>query len=581
MCSGSVELHDGGFAMKPTVGRTARVVLVSLYSAKYPSIGESHGLSVVAGAIRSRLGDRLESLKLIDKVATGVESCDDVVEAIQSVQANVVGIALQYGTFSVLEREYSSIKNALGMSPHLVVFGGALSTYLGDDILDLVDPEAVVIEGEGDQAFPAVVLDWLERGAPQGGANLRFRAGDNTYVGSRVLADLQSIAEPYRDHIGEIAASGGQIYVESSRGCSWAACTFCLRGLTDVRGRSDEYRRLPASRLSSDLLSLSRRGITAVTFADEDFMGGPLQELESYLDEVLKLLGGRVPKLAFDVSTTIDSILGSRDSADDAARRARLLNTLKAAGMRKVFLGIESGSRSQLRRYAKGHRPDECVEAVRRLRELGVALEIGFIMFDPLCTLDEISDNLEFLKSAKLVGAVSALTNEMRLQRGSTYVRLLEQAEERGKRQLFNRSIDRDTLSLRFSYADGTIDRMVANIRHTQRRASEMIYPLKSLTRYGERGAFGDSIDYWKGLLDRLRWAQFAGLEATVNNLRSGGGAMDLYGGHLIPVLEAVAEDVLNRLCSDDICELSHPAMRSVTQAARKAKSGYFREVVI
>lgn len=557
---------------------SARVVLAALFSERFPAIGESHGLSAVAGAVVSKLGSRLADLETIDKVCSGDEDCSDIVAAIRRSKANVVGIGVQYGTFSVLQREYPRIRDAFGSGPYLVVFGGPLASYLGDDLLSEIEPGAVVVEGEGDEALPLIILDWLDGVEPAPTANTRrLGSSGETLVGKRILGNLAVLPPPYREHVRRIADTGGQVYVEASRGCSWAACTFCLRGVTDVKGRPSEYRRFPIRRLELDLEALRRAGVASFTFADEDFLGGRLDSIDELVASLTLHRTRCNGAVQFDISVTIDSVIGTRDGVQESRQREGLLRSLQSAGLRKAFLGIESGSTSQLRRYMKGHTPDECAAATTRLRELGVSVEIGFIMFDPLCTIEEISENLAFLDSNGLIPYVSSLTNEMRLQRGARYVPLLEAAEVEAGRTLYERSIDRDTLSHSYSFASDEVAQLVDAIRRVQGSAQAFMYPLKALTRYGEHGALGPASRHVRSILEGIRNAQFAALNESVSALVSRRSCADTYSERMVPALELAATSLIDSLAVAEKHVLDHAVVQRVIRSATLIGNGSLR----
>lgn len=157
--------------------------------------------------------------------------------------------------------------------------------------------------------------------------------------GPRRLVHLDGHGPPYRRHIPAIRRMGGQIFVETSRGCSWAACTFCLRGLTDVSGRSGEYRRRDPASVVRDIAALRTAGVTQVTFADEDFLGESLDNAEKF---VLGLEGLRKHPMEFGASCTVHSVCNRRDDEKTARRRLHLLERLVETGLTRVFLGVES-----------------------------------------------------------------------------------------------------------------------------------------------------------------------------------------------------------------------------------------------
>jgi radical SAM superfamily enzyme YgiQ (UPF0313 family) len=207
-------------------------------------------------------------------VQWGEEDCTKAVDLIHHTRANVLALGLPYGTFSVFQRQYPALRSALYGNNPLIILGGPIATYLSDILLSDIAPEAVIILGEAEQILPNVVQKWLDKQPFCGVPSIHYidpSTGTATRTPRR-LADLTSSPPPFREHIRGIRDQGGQIFAETSRGCSWAACTFCLRGLTDIAGRGHEYRRKNPSLVASDLSTLHELGITDVTLADEDFL---------------------------------------------------------------------------------------------------------------------------------------------------------------------------------------------------------------------------------------------------------------------------------------------------------------------
>lgn len=496
------------------------VLLVGLYSSRYAAIGESHGLSVIGGVLEAAT-ELVREVRILDMAAYGDERPHRIVDEIRASVPDVVGVAVPYGAFSVLSAGLPAIRAAVDPLGSRVVYGGALATYLADDLLGL-DPSAVVVVGEGEAPILALLAQWSRgiddlRSVP----GVAFVIDGEVVKTARSLADLGEIPPPVRHHVPEIARSGGQVYVESSRACSWAGCTFCLRGLTDIDGKPREYRRFPAGRLAIDLRRLHDLGIPSVVFADEDFLGADLVSVESYLDELERCVS---PEEAptFEFSTTIHSVYRHDDDRTGNLVRARLLARLRRLGLRKVFLGIESGSNSQLRRYAKGHRADECAAAIYRVREAGLRLEVGFIMFDPLCSIDEVGENVAFIRRTGITSDISSVTNELRLQQGSRYLHLLDRHEREQGHVLYDREVDKDTLSHSYRYASEDVDRLVGGIRPATKALQSISYPVKNLSRHGEGSTAGDLRDVLARWKETTLTAIQSGVEAAVDGLDPG-----------------------------------------------------------
>ncbi|WP_174188453.1 B12-binding domain-containing radical SAM protein [Nocardia barduliensis] len=484
--------------------RRARLLAIALYSRNYPAIGETHGLSVVAGSIVQRLGGAVESLYVLDLVAVGVDDMEAIRAAIRRENPNVLMISVPYGTYSMLQDCKSTIQSTID-SGGLVLVGGALPTYLRERILLNIDPRIIVVVGEGEVTAADIVERWTQYRDFINVPNTIQSDGTKILTAPRQIASPNLIPVPYRAHIGSILKSGAQIFVESSRACSWAACSFCLRGLTDVQGRSWEYRRLPIRRLAADIEQLARLGVSKFTFADEDFLGGPLEEVEYFTDELSALFRSVQRDFKFDISATIRSISNQHDDEKTAERRYRVLATLKELGLNKVFLGIESGSPSQLRRYHKGHTREEAVAASRAVLEAETMLEVGFIMFDPLCEMSELAENVEFLLLNDLARYVSGPTSELRLQVDSRYLTILKKAERRHKRKLHSEQLDYNTLSYQYEYLNSEVGLLVEHVRSLNETTHQFVYGVKGLTRFDGGALLGECSPEVRSLLEVYR----------------------------------------------------------------------------
>ena len=115
----------------------------------------------------------------------------------------------------------------------------------------------------------------------------------------------------------------------------------------------------------------------------------------------------------FYASTSVRSLLGG-----DGGRPIDpelLLSELKEAGFLGLFIGVESGSDSQLARLRKGVSSADNLIVIQALRRVGLECDIGYIMFDPAATLEELEENLSFLRAAGLWTYDSRFTKRLRV----------------------------------------------------------------------------------------------------------------------------------------------------------------------
>ncbi|GAA2625489.1 B12-binding domain-containing radical SAM protein [Paractinoplanes durhamensis] len=557
-----------GYGERNAEGTPIRMMAVSLYSERYPAIGENHGLSAIGGAVRASFSESALQLTLLDMVEWGEEDAERLASSIRQAEPHVLAIGLQYGTYSFLSKHYSRLRQAVTESNALIVFGGPLATYLSDRLLDEVEPESVVILGEADEALPLLLQAWKtgSKSWPQV-PNIRYRDKISGLAISsrRKLVDLNRLSIPSRQHLKIIAELGGEIFVETSRGCSWAACTFCLRGLTDIHGRSHEFRRKSPELVAQDLQDLNTLGVTDITVADEDFLGGKLEETEKFVYRLLDQL--RSP-FRFDASATVHSVFSRRDSPEMATRRRALLQALVDSGLQKVFLGIESCSDTQLKRYAKGHTRTEAVQAAELLRSLGVRVEIGVILFDPLCSLAEIEDSLQFMRANDLASVASGISSELRLQTGSTYLHMLRKYEISSGNALHDRDFDPDTLTHSYRFRSPEVQSLHGIVQHWNRKLHPLYYPAKSLSRFGVHGALGSSVRSMRTATNTFRDETCDAIIYAIRRGRDGDDPRETLDYALTAAAYHLAHAVVKTLEHENMKD-SHPVIRRVFTAAR------------
>jgi len=123
-----------------------------------------------------------------------------------------------------------------------------------------------------------------------------------------------------------------------------------------------------------------------VSFIDDDFVGGSMgdgPECGRFIDDLVSAGMG----IRFAIDCRVDDVISYPD----------LFERMKAAGLYKVFMGIESISATALDTYNKGYGRPEVVRAMAFLRSMDISVSPGFIPFDPYLTLEETAENLRFL----------------------------------------------------------------------------------------------------------------------------------------------------------------------------------------
>ncbi len=148
-----------------------------------------------------------------------------------------------------------------------------------------------------------------------------------------------------------------------------------------------------------------------------------------------------------------------------------LFKLLKESGLKRVLLGIESGSQTMLDRFNKGTTVEENIKALEILSKLDIYVSPGFIMLDDRTTLEELQENISFVRLAREIMGNKIrpfdITTKMYPLAGTEFESYLrENGKYRG--DIFRPSYKIDNLSVRF-------------IHHLLNLSSRVLFPLRGL----------------------------------------------------------------------------------------------------
>lgn len=409
----------------------------------------------LAGTIKEHCADCSTDICFINpKIKSTFQKYIDI---ISKNEYDIIGFSVPQTTRSTLQKALNQIK-IIPNNP-LIVLGGALPTNLPESFLEAY-PDAIISYGWGEEALVSLVNETRNghielKNIP----NIIFQ--ENGKIFKTVRKEGIDPSAPSRlPHVTNFAS------IESSRGCHYGCCSFCVRP-----PEQKKWRRLDISKTIKNILEIKGQGISSFTFVDEDFIGPDLDSALQLAQELEK-----IGSISFSFSTRVDSIYNQKDIPEIIEKRENLLKTLTRAGMKKVFIGAESLSDTQLKRYGKGISVDTTIKAVSFLKQCHVELELGFILFDPLLTMNELNENLQNLKKTGMWQYNSVFLNEMRLHEGTPYAQKL-------KKEGLLREFDPEYGSYEWVCKDLQTER----VRQACKRFSKQIKPLYRLIRNLDR----------------------------------------------------------------------------------------------
>jgi anaerobic magnesium-protoporphyrin IX monomethyl ester cyclase len=342
------------------------------------SNAEHLGLAYLAGALRAR-GRRVE---IINAEIEGL-SDTDVVERLTALRPGLVGLSpvslSMNHTLSILTEVKRRQPQTIG------VLGGHLASMSATPILEGEPCVDLILRGDSEESFSQLIDTLIERGDLGAVPGLSYRA-DGQVVQSCVHGrnpDLDALPRPARDGLEVLrrndALTGARIL--ASRGCHYN-CSFCTTPA--FYGRAVRFRNAKAVIEEMDDLAADY-GLKHFWFNDDLFVNGSIHNTR-WIEEFTR--GVRTRGYTFRVLCRADSF---------RARNHHVLQLLKDAGLVHVFLGLEAGTPEALAVYNKRTTVEKNKAAVRLLKESGIAVQIGYIMFNPYSTLDELLSSANFL----------------------------------------------------------------------------------------------------------------------------------------------------------------------------------------
>lgn len=223
--------------------------------------------------------------------------------------------------------------------------------------------------------------------------------------------DLDVLERPERDFIRRAIELGYRPHMASiytSRGCA-QQCTFCTGTAFQFFNEGSLWRYRSAIKVVNEIEKLIQEfNIRYFYICDDNFYGYGDAGEQRILD-ILKLIKERGIKARFHFEMRVDRI------------SEEVMLKLKECGFVDVLLGIESGVQSMLDRWKKGVTVQQNIDAVNMVRKCGLNLKPGFILFDGDTNLDELRENIKFIREMKLYegNSILDLMNPMQIFNGS------------------------------------------------------------------------------------------------------------------------------------------------------------------
>jgi radical SAM superfamily enzyme YgiQ (UPF0313 family) len=314
----------------------------------------------------------------------------------------------------------------------IMVLGNIGSRGLTKKDLEEIGGFVVIVEGRGESATVNLIKCFqnhsLDVVALYNVPNLRYLyKGDFFTTKKDRCLPLANPIYPSLFKLEDAISRGDVINASSSYGCN-GCCVFCtVRSINNGVGWNVRDHRELYYWIENIIKKGKKEG--SISMTDDDLASNldNLREVSSIFSELNKKYNA---KLTFNFSTRADHFIVKSETEDKRRLRESVWKYAKECGLDSVFIGIESGSTTQLRRYGKGYPMEINFAAVDFIKSLGLKLEIGFIPIDPLMPdgswRDEMRDNIVLARYLNVAKSIPTWLAPLRVYKNSPMEKTLK-----------------------------------------------------------------------------------------------------------------------------------------------------------
>ncbi|VBA53930.1 B12-binding domain-containing radical SAM protein [Mycobacterium attenuatum] len=273
-----------------------------------------------------------------------------------------------------------------------IALGNVIATLNYERILGNYDCFDFVVVGDGEVTFTELALAVANGAGVEGISGLARRDEQGRIVCSPSgLVDLDELPWPAREELPMVLGDGFAASVFTTRGCPYR-CTFCGTGAVSAMLGRTSYRAKSVDAVIDEIAYLvTDFDIKFLSITDDLFVSKHPGSQQRAVEFASAMLGRGI-----DVDFMIDIRLDSVVDLD-------VFTHLHRAGLRRVFVGLETGSYHQLRAYRKQvlNRGQDAADTINALQQLGIDVIPGTIMFHPTVRPEELRETARLLRATK------------------------------------------------------------------------------------------------------------------------------------------------------------------------------------
>lgn len=301
-------------------------------------------------------------------------------------ECKLIGISAYTPTWKYVKELVEMIK--INYPEVHITLGGYHPTLFSEQVLAEAKGVDSIIIGEGEITFTELA-QCIHKGVSWKsikGIAYKTQNGIQKNESREFVENLDDFPFPARDYLTDIKQT---VPICASRGC-YSNCSFCsISSFYTGNGRK-KFRMRSAKNIVDEIeLLFHEYGNKEYWFVDDNFLSGTRFD-KNYVIEFAEEIKKRNLNIHFHLACRADEITENN------------MSILAEVGLKSVMVGIESANERQLKFYNKCYKPEMCINAIDILKKCKIRrIHIGFIMFDPYVTIEELLENLNYFKQIK------------------------------------------------------------------------------------------------------------------------------------------------------------------------------------
>lgn len=366
---------------------------------------EPMGLMCLASVLRKKGW----SVEILDADILAL-TIDETVKEIFSRQATIIG-------FSILQRALPSVKILVEkLRQHRVVShiccGGFTATLSARHILEKIPQIDSIVLGDGEYVFSKLVEALIKEEPWQTLKGTAYRIQERVIFNSpSEKPDVNILPFPARDLLTLCLQKTNYATILASRGC-YGLCNFCSNCSFEQMSVGNNWRGRNPTDVVNEIEMLQRDfGVKVFKFNDPNIFGPGKQGRQHVVEICKAILQRKILNL---------HLMGFCRASDLNLEVARLM---RMAGFERLLIGFETSDLEVLRLLKKGETIKTIRNSVAILREVGIDLIPGFMIFNPYTTLKTLKRDIVFLEE---YGFTPTLSKTLRVFDGIALQKVLE-----------------------------------------------------------------------------------------------------------------------------------------------------------